>query len=53
MDMTKYTQSKWLKGSDLRPGRPTTVTIRRVYEHTFEQTGETKPVLEFGDHDQL
>jgi hypothetical protein len=51
-DMSKYTRSKWLKGSDLPLGRATPATIKRVYENTFEQTGETKPVIEFLDLDQ-
>ena len=51
-DMSKYTRSKWLKGSDLPTGRATPDTIQRAYEHTFEQAGETKPVLEFLDLDQ-
>ena len=50
-DPTKYTKSKFVKGSDL-PKRLTTVTIAKVYEHTFDQSGETKPALDFSDFDQ-
>lgn len=51
-DPTRYTRSKWLKGSDLPKGRPIVVTIAEAYEHEFEQSGEVKPVLTFSDHDQ-
>jgi hypothetical protein len=51
-DVSKYTKSKWLRGSDLKPGRPVTVTIAKAYEHHFEESGETKPVLAFADFPQ-
>lgn len=49
-DVTKYTQSKFVKGADL--DEPIVVTIARAYEHKFDQTGEVKPVLEFADFEQ-
>jgi len=47
LDLKKYTQSKWLKGSDLPVGRLTSVTVKALYEFTFEKAQETKPVLDF------
>lgn len=52
LDVTKYTKSKFLKASDLDLGRPTQATVKRVYEHTFEQENETKVVIEFREFDQ-
>jgi hypothetical protein len=46
-DPEKYTQGKWLKGSDLPAGKQTIVTIKGGREHTFEKTGEKKPVLSY------
>lgn len=51
-DPTKYTKSRWLKGLDLPKSRPVVVTIAKCYEHHFEQTDETKPVLDFEELDQ-
>ena len=51
-DASKYTQSRWLKGSDLTPGQQLRVTVKAAYEHTFEQQNETKPVLSFHEIDQ-
>jgi hypothetical protein len=51
-NVSKYTQSKWLKGSDLPVGRLTQLTIKAAYEHTFEQTQETKPCLDFYEIEQ-
>ena len=51
-DPTKYTKSRFVKGSDLLPGQAVVVTISKVYEHRFDQTGEVKPVLDFSDFDQ-
>jgi hypothetical protein len=51
-DPTKYTQSRWIKGADLTPGQPITGTIKAAYEFTFEQSGDTKPALDFYDLDQ-
>jgi hypothetical protein len=51
-DASKYTKSKWLKGSDLIPGQQLRVTVKSAYEHTFEQQNETKPVLSFQEIDQ-
>jgi hypothetical protein len=46
-DASKYMSNGWLKGEDLEEGERTVVTIKAAYEHTFEQSGETRPVLEF------
>lgn len=43
----KYTKSKWLHGADLPEGKAVRLTINGVYEHTFEQTKDTRPVLVF------
>lgn len=51
-DASKYTQSKWLKGSDLTPGQQLRVTVKAAYEHTFEQQNDTKPVLSFHEINQ-
>lgn len=50
-DPTKYTKSRWLKGADL-PKRLVPVTIAKVYEHHFEATGETKPVIDLEEIEQ-
>jgi len=52
IDLKKYTQSRWLKGSDLPVGRLTTLTVKALREHTFERTQETKPCLDFVETDQ-
>lgn len=51
-DPTKYTKSRWIKGADLQPGRPTMVTINAAFEQNFEQQNETKPALSFDEIDQ-
>lgn len=51
-DPTKYTKSKWMKGSDLQMGRAVLVTIGKAWEHFFEQQGETKVALKFDEMDQ-
>jgi len=47
ISLTKYTQSKWLKGSDLPVGRLTPLTVKAAAEFTFEKTKETKLTLDF------
>lgn len=51
-DPTKYTKSKWLKGSDLQLGRAMAVTIAKAWEQYFEQTAENKVALAFDELDQ-
>lgn len=52
MNVDKYTKSRWLKGSDLPDGEIVEVTIEKAYEFTFEQTGDTKPIVSFLELDQ-
>lgn len=55
INLAKYTKSKWLRGNDLEAdydGEAIVVTIKNVTEQTFEQTGDTKPVVEFLELDQ-
>jgi hypothetical protein len=49
IDTAKYLKSRWLKAADLPPGRATSVTVKLADEHTFEQTRETKPYLDFNE----
>jgi len=49
IDTSKYLKSRWLKAADLPPGRMTSVTVKLADEHTFEQTRETKPYLDFNE----
>lgn len=51
-DPEKYTKSRWLKGADLPKGKAVQVAIKSVYERTFEQTGDTKPVVDLVGMDQ-
>lgn len=51
-DPTKYTKSRWLKGADLPKGRAVVATIAKAYEHHFETTDETKPILDLEEVDQ-
>ena len=50
-DASKYTQSKWLHGSDLPPGQAIELTISGAKEHTFDD-GTTRPVIEFLETEQ-
>lgn len=50
MDMGKFVQSKWLKSDDV--SGLGTLTIQRAYPHEFDQSNETKPVVEFLELDQ-
>jgi len=43
----KYTESPYLKGSDLEEGERLTVTIKSAEEATFPQSGDTVPILGF------
>lgn len=55
VNLSKYTKSRWLRGNDLEAdydGEAIVVTIKTVTEETFEQTGETKPVVQFLELDQ-
>lgn len=55
INLGKYTKSKWLRGNDLEndyDGEAIVVTIKNVSEETFEQTGETKPVVQFIELEQ-
>ena len=50
-DASKYTQSKWLHGSDLPPGQAIELTISGAKEHTFDD-GTTRPIIEFLETEQ-
>jgi hypothetical protein len=47
IDFAKYDQNEWLKGGDLEEGERLVVTIKNVYEHTFEQSGDQTVFVEF------
>jgi hypothetical protein len=51
IDLKKYKKNEWMKGSDLEEGERLTLTIDKVYEHTFP-SGQEKIVFEFLEHDQ-
>ena len=46
-DASEYVKSEWLHGADLPQGKPVQATIKSAYEFTFENTGQTRPVIEF------
>jgi len=48
MDISSYTVSPWIKGSEL-PDEPQRVTIDGVRWHVFEQTKEKKLVVSFAE----
>lgn len=50
-DASKYTQSKWLHGSDLPPGQAVELTISGAKEYTFDD-GTTRPIIEFLETEQ-
>lgn len=50
-DASKYTQSKWLHGSDLPLGQAIELTISGAKEHTFDDD-TTRPVAEFLETEQ-
>lgn len=48
----KYTESPFLKGDDIEDGERMVVTIKTAEEVTFEQSGDTAPVLSFFEVDK-
>jgi hypothetical protein len=51
LNLKKHLKNDWLKGSDLEEGERLTVTIEKVYEHTFP-SGDESIVVEFLELDQ-
>ncbi len=51
IDLKKYKKNEWMKGSDLVEGERLTLSIEKVYEHTFP-SGDEKIAFEFLEHDQ-
>lgn len=52
-DASKYCKGKWLHGADLSENEQTVATINAAYEHTFEESGDTRPAIEFLELDQI